>query len=88
MAFTVIEPNIIKLPTRLNIKFQDISKDNFLAKMAQETQTMAPSYELKTKIGEVHSTVNLIFKRPVYKGYILADISQNSCASIILAAAH
>ena len=66
----MIEPNIIKLPTRLNIKFQDISKDNVLAKMAQETQTMAPSYEQnKAKIGEIHGTVNLGFKRPVHEGY-------------------
>ena len=65
-----MEPNIIKLPTRLNIKFQDISKDNVLAKMAQETQTMAPSYEQnKAKIGEIHGTVNLGFKRPVHEGY-------------------
>ena len=66
----MIEPNIIKLPTRLNIKFQDISKDNVLAKMVQETQTMAPSYEQnKAKIGEIHGTVNLGFKRPVHEGY-------------------
>ena len=71
----MIEPNIIKLPTRLNIKFQDISKDNVLAKMAQETQTMAPSYEQnKAKIGEIHGTVtvNLGFKRPVHEGYTIA----------------
>ena len=31
---------------------------------------MAPSYEQKTaKIGEIHSTVNLGFKRPVHEGY-------------------
>ena len=67
----MIEPNIIKLPTRLNIKFQDISKDNVLAKMAQETQTMPPSYEQnKAKIGEIHRTVNLGFKGPVHEGYM------------------
>ena len=67
----MIEPNIIKLPTSVNIKFQDISKDNVLAKMAQETQTMAPSYEQnEAKIGEIHGTVNLRFKRPVHKGYM------------------
>ena len=59
-----------KLPTRLNIKFQDVSNDNVLAKMAQETLTMAPSYEQnKAKIGEIHATVNLGFKRPVHEGY-------------------
>ena len=69
----MIEPNIIKLPARLNIKFQDISKDNVLAKIAQETQTMAPSYEQnKARIGEIHGTVNLGFKRPVHEGYTLS----------------
>ena len=64
----------MKVPTRLNIKFQDISKDNVLAKMAQETQTMAPSYEQnKAKIGEIHGTVNLGFKRPVHEGYIRSE---------------
>ena len=34
---------------------------------------MAPSYEQKTaKIGEIHGTVNLGFKRPVHEGYIPA----------------
>ena len=66
----MVEPNIMKVPTRLNIKFQDISKDNVLAKMAQEAQTMAPSYEQnKAKIGEIHGTVNLGFKRPFHEGY-------------------
>ena len=66
----MIEPNIIKLPTRLNIKFQDISKDDVLAKMAQETQKMAPSYkQTKAKIREIHGTMNLGFKRPVHEGY-------------------
>ena len=32
---------------------------------------MAPSYQQKTaKIGEIHGTVNLGFKRPVHEGYI------------------
>ena len=32
---------------------------------------MAPSYEQKAaKIGEIHGTVNLGFKRPVHKGYM------------------
>ena len=66
----MIELNIRKLPTRLNIKFQDISSDNVLAKMAQETQTMAPSYEQnKAKICQIHATVNLPFKRPLHEGY-------------------
>ena len=69
----MIEANIIKLPTRLNLKFQDISKDNVLAKMAQETQTTVPSYEQnKAKIGEIRGTVNLGFKRPVHEGYMVA----------------
>ena len=68
----MIEPNIRKLPKRMNIKFQDISNDNVLANMAQETQTMAPSYEQnKAKIG----AVNLGFKRPVHEGYIPAPFS-------------
>ena len=67
----MIEPNIIKLPTRLKIRFQDISKDNVLAKVAQETQTMAPSYKQnKAKIGEIHGTVDLGFKRLVQEGYM------------------
>ena len=71
VTFTVIEPNIRKLPTRLNIKFKDDSKDNVLAKMAQETQTMAPSYKQnKAKTCEIHGTVNLGFKRPVHEGYM------------------
>ena len=41
-----------------------------MAKMAQETQTMVPSYEEnKAKLGEINGTVNLGFKRPVHKGY-------------------
>ena len=36
---------------------------------------MAPSYEQKTaKIGEIHGTVNLGFKRPVHEGYMHAWI--------------
>ena len=32
---------------------------------------MAPSYEQNTaKIGEIHGTMNLGFKRPVHEGYI------------------
>ena len=35
---------------------------------------MAPSYEQKTaKIGEIHGTVNLGFKRPVHEGYKSED---------------
>ena len=35
---------------------------------------MAPSYEQKTaKIGEIHGTVNLGFKRPVHEGYMPVD---------------
>ena len=36
---------------------------------------MAPSYEQNTaKIGEIHGTVNLGFKRPVHEGYMVAQI--------------
>ena len=42
------------------------------AKIARQKHTIAPSYEQKTaKIGEIHGTVNLRFKRPVHKGYIV-----------------
>ena len=38
-------------------------------KIVRETHTMAPSYEQnKAKIGEIHCTVNLGFKRPVHEG--------------------
>ena len=33
---------------------------------------MAPSYKQNTaKIGEIHGTVNLSFKRPVHEGYMV-----------------
>ena len=42
------------------------------AKIARQKHTIAPSYEQTTaKIGEIHGTVNLGFKRPVHEGYIL-----------------
>ena len=43
---------------------------------------MAPSYKQNTaKIGEIHGTVNLRFKRPVHEGYIYSkEAPQNfSC---------
>ena len=40
------------------------------AKIARQKHTIAPSYEQNTaKLGEIHGTVNLGFKRPVHEGY-------------------
>ena len=48
---------------------------------------MAPSYKQNTaKIGEIHGTVNLRFKRPVHEGYMVAGdivltVAPRECAS-------
>ena len=42
-----------------------------MAKVARQKHTIAPSYEQNTaKLGEIHGTVNLGFKRPVHEGYM------------------
>ena len=40
---------------------------------------MAPSYKQNTaKIGEIHGTVNLRFKRPVHEGYMLITFQKTT----------
>ena len=69
-TFTRISPNVLNHATTSNLQIALICWILLSAKIARQKHTMAPSYEQKTaKIGEIHGTVNLGFKRPDHEGY-------------------
>ena len=70
-TFTRISPNVLNHAGTLNLEIAPICCILLWAKVARQKHTIAPSYEQNTrKLGEIHGTVNLGFKRPVHKGYM------------------
>ena len=70
-TFTRISPNVLNHAATSNLYIAHICWILLWAKIARQKHAMAPSYEQNTaKMGEIHGTVNLGFKRPVHDGYM------------------
>ena len=66
--------NMWKKAASENLEFGHIYCTTILANITRETYTMAPSYaQNRAKDCQIHTTVNLPFKRPLHEGDRMHD---------------